>query len=107
MVKTINPFPRDLPHTLFQPTSNDKYSKKDMAGMLVNGDVVCCCTLEWCGACGNVLLIGMPPGGAEYIRSKTMISVKKMGVLKKEHYVNDAMPGRNLDQSIILMPGTQ
>jgi hypothetical protein len=50
MGKTTNPFPRVLPHMLFQPTSNGKYCKKDMAVMLENGDVVCCCTLEWCGA---------------------------------------------------------
>ena len=90
MDKKTNPFSRSLPHKLFQPTSNDKYYKKDMAGKLENGDVVCCCTLERCGACQDVLLIGMPPGGAEYIRSKAMISVKKTGALKKEHYVDDA-----------------
>ena len=84
-----NPFPRPSSYKLFKPTTDATHDVKDLARKLRSNEVVCCCTLRWCGKCENVILVALPHGGIKYLKRKSMIAVSKSGLKKDDYNVSD------------------
>ena len=88
--KVANPFARECLYKVYEGKQNCKL--EDLGKDIVNEEYVCCCTVAWCRDCEDTMVIEMPAGGYEYMKSTNMIQVSFVIVqnladrLTKEHY---------------------